>query len=359
MKRIALLTAVLGLFGCVHPIVHDVRTEAGRGLPRSFRTPRACQISVEPVVDRRPVNEVVEIDQAKVRYVLPLLIWFQWSSAGPIYANPAHYDANLVPSLQMLLGDVVKDSGVCSGAGRGYRVRAELLHLYGVSYMKNLAIATYGAAATALYNFYPTGFVTIRVSVVDAATSKVVGERILSETFLFNPAHPFLTTGHTAYGPGVRILNNRTQVAIIALRQAMVRLPYVVDQLLAQTVPDAEAAAPRKTFLLTRLTREYEFEEQVEAELETGRIIRDELVPRTFPVYSRPDEWVVARISPQGHWLTLQAYRDLLGQLGQRYKIESGANQSAALFRGVLARAPTAPPAEGTTPPPVGPTPVE
>jgi len=116
----------------------------------------------------------------------------------------------------------------------------------------------------------------------------------------------------------------------------MEKLPYIVDQMLAN---EPEALLPDdlnlETFTVLRLTGEYDFQEEMTIEYETGRILGDVIVRQALPVISKPNEWVVSPLSKDGHWLSDAQYQKLIEKLKEKYDVVYSKNLTAANFYGV------------------------
>ena len=340
--RVVLPLAAFGalLFGCVTPAVRDVVRDAQPRHLYRIAEPRGVHISVAPVVDRRPKMEVVSTNQTAPRYVVPVIIWNQWSTAGPVFGHPTHYGPNLIPGLRSLIHTTLRRGGLQSEGGQRYSLQAELHHFYGVNYNKKWFLFTPWSASSLIYSFFPLGYVGLSLRLVDPS-GKVVGARYLTESFLFNPFARRLTTRHSAYGPGVNIVDNRSMVPMIALQLMMNKLPAVVDQMLAERgASGAKDPTGHKTFKLIRLTREYDFQQEMVVEVESGRIISNKMVRRRIPILSRPGEWVVAPIAPSGRFMGSKEYARFVERIKQKYDVVFGSNLSAATFRGVRGATP-------------------
>lgn len=331
----ALLMFGTVFMGCIEPITRSVRSGAQPQV-KKLQSPSPYSVQVGPIVDRRPIYETEDFDQSGFRYFVPALIWWQWSTAGPIFANPKHYDLDLLSSLRGLMSDVINRSSLGSpNASVKYILKPELLHFYGVGYTKGMFIATMGAAAMNKFQFYPAGYVSLKLTLLDASTKKPVAIRYLSDTFLFNPVEPTLGTGHSAQGGmGMAIINNKSQVAILALKNAMQQLPETIGSMLADVGPGRGESAEPTHFMLVRLTDEYDFQEELVVEIASGRIVRNTLEKRTSPIASRPGEWIVSPIAADGHYMSAAEYVTFIEGLKTNYNIEFQGNLSAARYLG-------------------------
>ncbi len=177
--------------GCVKPYKGNILQGAMPGDLNKYVTKRACSIQVDPVADNRPDVEIRKFDQTKIQHLVLLLIWNQWASAGPVYGNTEYYDErdDLPSTLKLLMENVINDSGLCSNSGKRYILKPELLHYYGVMYNKesgNLFYGLFFISQTAVdYDFFPTGFAGLKLTLIDEESSRVVGTRYLSNSFLF------------------------------------------------------------------------------------------------------------------------------------------------------------------------------
>ena len=217
-KTLAILYLAALLAGCVGvPPVGDIMSE---GMPEgllTLRSPRNCALTVDLVEDLRPAMEVTATDQSKPRFFYTLLlIWTHWSTAGPVFQKPEYYDPTLMTSLGLLMEDVASKSNLCSGKGTPYTLKTKLLHYYGVSYNKSMFLISIGGGAVEIFGFFPTGHVSMELSLTEAS-GKTVAQSRISESFLFNPEHPLLSTEHNVHQGLVYNEANLNNVASIAL----------------------------------------------------------------------------------------------------------------------------------------------
>jgi hypothetical protein len=330
-KYTALLALII-IAGCVRPYIRTIRVD---GMPKleKFKSTRPCSITIDPIKDRRPLYETKNTSQEKTSYFWTILLWWQWASAGPRFCDTINYDSSLTTNMQLLMKDVIGQSNLASGQGPEYVIKPELLHYYGVSYTKNFFCASVGAAASVNYTFFPTGFMMMNVDVVEKNSGKLVGSRLLSGTFLFNPDDTGTSLSHTAQAGWTGSGFSSSRVAAVSLRKIMERLPLTVDQILSGQVPVTDTTQVPKSFTIIRLTSEYEFEERIVIEYETGRIIKDAITKRQLPIISRPDEWIVSPLDPTGHWMTPEQYKKYIDVLKQKYSgIVFKDNLNAAVF---------------------------
>jgi hypothetical protein len=283
------------------------------------------------------------------------------------------YAVDLTSDLGALLGTVLDEADICSGDGPRLTVRPTLRHYFGLAYEKSFGFATYGGGSFVQYGFWPVGQATLELELLDG--DRVLGSTVIDERYLFNPEDPGMSTAHTAVaGATHSIIEARKIVPRAALQRVLAEVPLAVDRMLAgvpgaqveqvappepplaltptaatgdppQAViaepplalpadPPAGPGADPPSFLVIRLTREYDFQEELRIETATGRIISDRVVRRRFPVFSAPDEWVVAPVGPDGHWLSDEAYRAMLARIEARYALDRTANGTAARFLG-------------------------
>lgn len=323
MNRFLFLLAVSS--GCVKPIPVDILSERPVSGP-AFQTPRACSIEVAPVVDRRPAHEVVGNGQTRLKYLVPLLIWFQWENAGPHYGNPELYAMDLLPDVGTLLRRTVESSGLCTGGGPTLTLRPTLDHYYGVSYQKSFSLATIGGAAVSAYDFHPAAEVTLTLQVFEG--DRLVGETSLTERYLYNPAD-----GLNTVGGNVGVSQARHRSPSFALHRVLDRVPNALDQLIAR-LDNAATPSSNATFLVVRVLREYDYVEELRIETATGRVISDRVVRNTLPPLGAVDEWVVAPVDSAGRWMSPQGYRAFITTLSRTYDVRFEGNLSAATFYG-------------------------
>ena len=336
LKTLIVASTLLGLWisGCATPIVRNIRAEAYVE-PSPPAVARPCSIDIAPLVDLRPEEETTKPNQVKPHHFVPAILWWQWGNAGPMFAKPEYYDHDLLTSMRALMETTLDESGVFAAQGPKYVLKARLHHYYGVGYQKEMAIVSAGAAMADHY-FFPTGHVGMELTLVEESSGREVATRYVSEAFLFAPDILGADTRHTAYGMSSNSLtDNRTLMATVALRRLMLRLPLIVDQMVAQ---EPAAALPMamspSQFVVERVTDEYDFVERMTIEYATGRVLRDEITRRKAPLVSKAGEWVVSPVAESGHWMSQQQYDDLLEVLARRYKVEIDDNLSAARFSG-------------------------
>ncbi len=302
---------------------------------RVFAAPRSCQLSVAKVVDARPVHErdPDERRQTAFQFMVPIGIWNEWAHAGPVYGDSAWYaEGGLLPDLATTLSRTLDASGLCDGSGIQMSLVVTLRHFYGVSYHEEHNAIAAGAALLITQDFHPSAQVAMTLEVQDAEGRTLTATDI-SESYLHNPDD--LDTGD---GESVAPLEG---AALVAAHRLMSRVPYAVDRILADVDGLATTGAPGSTFVVTRLTPEYDFVEEMAIDRDSGRIIRNQVVPRTLPVFSRPGEWVVAPLGADGHWMSASTYRRFVEDLDRDYRVAFGDNLSMATFRG---KRPVAPP---------------
>lgn len=328
------LLLALALAGCVKPVPVDILTM--RPATGRFGTPRACTLSVDAVVDRRPaVEQTPDSDGSTpaLRYLVPLLLINFWETSGPRYANPELYAHDMLPDLKTLLGRTLDASGLCAGAGPGLSLRPTLQHYYGLSYEKTLGVAGFGGGTSSVYAFFPAAQVVVDLELLQ--NGAVLDRVTLSERYLFNDRDVEMSTpAGTTSGSPLAIAQARTQAPKLALERLLLQVPDAVDRMLSR-VPGATIPPAEGSFLVVRLTREYDFQEEMRIETATGRIITDRVVRRRLPVLGAPGEWVVAPIDAAGRWLDPSAYARLVAQLGGTYKVAFDTNLSVASFGGV------------------------
>ena len=328
-------TMLLLLAGCVKPATGNILT--GTAITeKAFSVPRNCRIKVAAVEDGRSKVETTKTKQSNIVYMVPLIIWNQSAVAGPEYAEPVSYDADLIPNLQKLMTSIINSSGLCDDRGKTYLLQTKLVHYYGVSYIKASGFSMLLSNNFKKHEFFPTGHVTFQLTLIEEETSMVIDTQYVSESYLFNEFDPDLAVAHAIYLPTPDIIDNKSLVALVALKRLMEKLPYIVDQMLAnEQAVQIQDDSNIETFTVLRLTSEYDFQEEMTVEYETGRIIRDVIVRRALPVISKPDEWVVSPLSKSGHWLSDEQYQKLIEKLKEKYNVVYLKNLTAADFYGV------------------------
>lgn len=305
------------------------------GVIEWVKEPRACKIAVMDVTDARPVGEVTELNHRELRYLVPLLLINLWSGAGPVYLDLDLYaDQSIKQGVEGLLQRVVDQSGVFSGQGKTYDLSVRINHLYSVSYSKYAYLIGFGGSSIEKYKFFPCGHVELAVTLKDRQTGAVVGETLLTRSFLFNQKHPQLSCAHTAEQGVIAEEENRKGVLTIALRSAMIDLVTKLDQMVAADLPGPEVCAPPDVFRVMRLTDEYDFCEEMAIESATGLILFNRMRPYSGPVVSRPGDWIVSPRDERGLWMAPAQYRKVVGLLSTNFNVGFDGNQDAAFFRG-------------------------
>jgi len=345
MKQIISLNTlmlVLLLFligGCSPGFIGDIKKSSFPETRNTFKTLRNVQIVFDSIIDKRPTYEIKGKSFAGLYYLIPLIIFDSWSSSNSSYTSGENYDISLIPSLTELMQNVLLKSNVYStnNAPKKYFLKTELLHYYAFHYTKSSTWCIwiiYPVSTTNNdYYFFPTGFVSMKLTLTDSETMKPVSTRYISNGFMFNPNAEGLSNDNTAYGISQDKTEQCVQVASLALKDLMVSLPDVIDEMLAEQ-GNLTSNLEINTFKLIRLTNDYNFQEEVLVEYETGNILKSEVVKRKTPILSKPDEWIVAPVNDDGRYLSNAQYNDLIITLQQKYDVSFGSNLSAANFYG-------------------------
>jgi hypothetical protein len=329
---VRIVALLLVLSACVKPV--PVNLQAAHPDLHAFGGPRPCTLNVQPVEDRRPEVERSggEGGKPRFKYFVPALLWWQWAMAGPRVGQPELYAVDFLPDLNAVMKATMERSGVCAGGGPVASLKTSLRHYVGLSYQKVEQIVSYGAAAAVSYDFFPVAHVAMDF---ELATADGIVERFtLDGRYLFNPTDPGMSTKQPGVPGGTLPPAVSRQLAPrVALERMLAQLPDRVDRALAG-LGGAEAPAANDTFLVARLTREYDFVEEMVVETDTGRIVTDRVVRRRLPVLGAPDEWVVVPVDGNGRWLTNEGYATLVNRLRRNYQVEFDGNVSAAKFGG-------------------------
>lgn len=327
-KKLYILVPLLSLFvsGCLipKPFVRNIKSEAIPEEIHRYPAPRDCNIELKPTIDKRPSEGKTVTDYSKFTAFVPALIYFYAAKEGPIYAETKYYDSTLLESIDYLLKEQVARSNLSSGSGKTYTIQPELLHYYGVGYAKAYSQAIGKSSSSNTYAFFPTGYVAIKLSLLDE-NGKSIRSQVIQRTYLFNDKDEL----HKVFP------NNSTYIATKALTGVLKQFPQALDVLMSGDGSLPAEALSDDTFIITRLTKEYEYLEEVVIERSTQRILSTNMVERTAPIYSRPDEWVVAPYTQSGHWMNSQEYSKLLEKLKEQYDVGYGENISVASFYGV------------------------
>jgi len=332
--KLFVLLCYFALLGCTSSIDGNIYNDIMPNNIKVFDKPLNCQIEVDPIIDKRPLYETEELEHYKYRKIIPLLLFNYWDSAGPIFVNIENYDKDMKRNLQKLLTNTLQKSNICSeNSDNKYLLKPELIHFYSVSYYKYSTFLTVAAVDTT-YSFFPTGFICLKLTLINKNTSEVISEKYLSNAFLFNPLDETLSINQNAHGLK-HSYENKIGVSIISLTRTMKMLPTIVDEMLSKESLLTETNKKNTLFTLVRLTKEYDFQEEIVVDYKTGQIISNEIVLRNIPIISKPNECVVAPYLHSEHWLSFDEYRKLITKLQDKYDIRFNENITSANFYGV------------------------
>jgi hypothetical protein len=334
-----LMVIIIGFFsfnfGCI-AYKKDIKFDASPDKINECARPRDCTIDV-----KLSFTNLAEYDlyknyqgnQSGIYSCFPLLILYFWKTSGPVFSSHKEIDENINSNLQQLITDTIDRSKICSNTGKRYILKAKVLHLYGVNYSKKFYGATIGAYSGNYYNFFPTGFVSIKLMLIDPETEKILATNVISNTFLYNPGHPkFMYNSASGSSPNFDMESLRLDVACISLSQLMEELPLAVDQMLSNEKGLAVTSGEKfENFTIARMTKEYNFAEEVVVEYRTGKIISDNIVRRTYPVTSSPDEWFILPVQ-DGHWMEPDRYKKFISKLKGKYDVSFGDNLNVATY---------------------------
>ena len=141
------------LSGCASPIQHSLYQ--GR-LNKLQLAPRSVYIADIQVIDARPPEELEPLSP-QLRYLIPMIIWYQWATEGHVRPDPHLSSTDVVAEMKAVLRTAFHKSGLvaANGEGAGLRVTLRVQHLYGISHASTRAGVTLGAASVSRRDFRP------------------------------------------------------------------------------------------------------------------------------------------------------------------------------------------------------------
>lgn len=329
----AIALAAVFLVGCLplpHPTLQDGKIDEvllGR---------RAIRLAGVEVTDARPAEELLPLS-AKVRYVVPLVLWNQWASEGHLRPDAALYTKDLGGDMTALVNRAFAGSGLFAPEGKGeaLHIKLRINHLYGVTHLASTNyLSVFGSLRTRTFGAY--GYAEAHIEVADAA-GRVIGTREVVGTF-----DPNL---RDLAAPG---LGGMVAVAALRGRPLLVRAAAEAAGNLASNVvravdlivadyrrPTPLAVEAMKTFFIARAVPEGPFIEVAEVDIDTGKIVSDAVVPRWMEPYSAINEWVVDPYHGGHVRLTQDEYDALVRRLKVTYDVRYVTDVRAAHFFGV------------------------
>ena len=322
-------------------------------------TAKDCAIVVEPVEDKR-VKDVYNADWSMGAGFYVLL---SSSQEGPIFSK-AETLTNM-KGLGKAMQVVLDESGLFSGKGKKYTLQTELMFFYGVSFYYRYAFDLYIVVHNT-FRFAPTGYVGMKLTLMDE-NKNIVSERYVDKSFLLNlqvvsntnyaqigyeGGYPekvivneylmAIPTGQRAgladiagYEAYTGVFSNTLDLMpLVCLKQIFEELPYTVAEMIADEDVGAITPLTLESFSVIRMTREYDFVEEVVVDYKTGDVVSAKMIRRTFPVCSKPDEWVVSPVQ-KGYYLSASEYKEFVGALAKKYNVGFDKNLTAANFYGI------------------------
>jgi len=290
-------------------------------------------IRITEVQDKRPVKWKDE-NMYRTKGFVPLIFWYYTWGSGPTFTNPKNTDTKYPKNFKHLISKTLKDSNLFSPSGPYYDVSVEVLHFYGTSYQKRdfLFATFYGGSSDV--SFWPAGYISMKLTVVNPKTKEVVSKKVISNTYLLNPKDKNMSTLCNAYGP-VHMEKNVVHVAMTSMRRLLRRLPYEIERMIETEDKTVQVNVEKpKTFYISRLTKEYDFHECLTVEYETGNVVTGKIEKRKLPIVSKPQEWIVLPFL-EGHYLNRKEYELLLNTINKKYKLSREENATCAVFHGV------------------------
>jgi len=340
IKNSLLFLLILLIGGCAKPFIGDIKKSAFPETMSTYKTTRNVQVQIDSIIDKRPLYELRGKTFEGIYYIIPLVILDFWSSANSTYTPSKRYDETLLPSMNDLMKNILTKSNISSNnnASKQYILKTELLHYYAFHFEKSntsvIYFLVYYWAKSKAYYYFPTGFASLKLTLIDKSTMNPVSTRYISNGFLFNEASEGLSTEQTAEGG---LTQNKDEqcviVATTALKGLMSRIPDAIDEMLSEQ-DNLSLNSSINTFKLIRLTNDYNFQEEVLVEYETGNILKSEIIKRKSPIISKPNEWIVAPVNDEGHYLSSTQYNKMISMLQQKYDVKFESNLSAANFYG-------------------------
>jgi hypothetical protein len=332
LSHVTFLALALAGAGCA-PMQRSLRDASVAAIPAGER---AAHLGAVEVIDARPPDELRELTP-DVRYVVPLIVWNQWATEGHLRPEARLYSPDTARELSLVVTDAFAKSGIASsdGAGPAFRLEIKLRHLYGITHASQIAIATIGAASTAVRTFAPYGYAAAEVTVLDGQ-GHVIGSR--SVVGAFDPNLSDLSGGGQLSAKNVT--DELTAAAVQASGSLATNIVRAVEPMLGR-YPARKPFDPQavSTFFICRPVREGAFLEVASVRIDTGEILEDVVVPRWMEPYAAVDEWVVdpylrGGAGRGGVRLTQEEYEQLVARLQERYDVRYVSDVRTAHFFG-------------------------
>jgi hypothetical protein len=313
---------------------------------------RNCSFEVAPLVDERSKDLKGDKSQGWFAPVIPILL-MGWGDEGPIFTDSdKEVPKTVVTVFKKHLEDTIAESGYFSNAGKAYVVTATLKQFYSVRWEKTESWFSAGASSEQVYKLWPLGYISIAVKVTDKLSGKMIGERLVTRSFLYTPdifydktyndikLHLSGTTTADVtlekvlggdYGtPDYTIMPSLAQAAVgsIVMRDFLYELPVVLDEIVANDAPIA--AGDGTSFTMGRLCDDYRFQEIAVVDIDSGKVVSSEIKRRIYPIVSAPGQWVVLPVAG-GHWMSDDDYARLLRRLAGKFDLDLKSNLNVAV----------------------------
>lgn len=341
--RIILLTAfsLLIFVGCyTSKTIKNIKEDAFPENIQKCHQSKDRPVFFSQIIDKRPLNETKKFNHVKIKLLIPLILYWNQISKGPLYANPKYYDQDLLQSLRYLLYSVIDSSRIATITNDSiqakYTVKTELMHYYGVGYIeKNLSwlLASYSQFKT---SFYPTGHIALKITLIENPTKKVLSSKYLSESYLHNPDISGVPIEKVEHFWTLSDTDARTSIATKTLKRLLYKFPFEIDEMISNYEEnEINKFDSIQHFTILRLTKEYDFLQEVKIDYSTGKILSDTTVFRYLPIISKPQEWIVSPISSDGHYMNNHQYLKFIEVLKRKYNVSIDRNLNAANFYGI------------------------
>jgi hypothetical protein len=335
-SRCALLCALLSGLACA-PIVPSLVTGQ---LETPKVEPRDIEISEIEVVDGRAEADKQALSP-QTRIVLPLLLWWQWASAGDVRPDAQQYTSDLSGDVRTLIEQALEQSGMLSPSpsarARKLKLKVVVQQLYGITHVDSSTLITVFTAGTDDRIFAPYGYASARVQLLDENGKELAALHVQGSS---DPDLESLLL------PGASPDALEAQLLVAAARATgslATRIVLALEPLLSDDAVEtrAERYEQRSSFFISRLLDDGAFLEVASVETASGRVLSDTVVKRWMEPYCAPGEWVLDPYQGGRARLSTEQYQRLVVHLGGAYDVRFVSDVNTAHFFGTRAVAPS------------------
>jgi hypothetical protein len=317
-----LFAAAAPLVGCVS-IPPPTLRGAPIASPTTQRTPRA-RVAIESIRDLRPIEEHVG-DTAHTKLFVFFVFGFHKSTEGNALTGDEDVSRDATGELRALASDWLATSKVArvvDSADADFGLELDVEHLYASRFRAgSVTVIASGkhhstVAAASLDEHAIYGDVTLHARLFDRrdGTRRLVWDEHVSGYAQGNPPRdPIAETRATVQAAVGDALDTLDQ-----------RLGAVLDRLAigpSGAPRSAHAEATQPTFVVERMSRLRDYLERVTIDTASGVVARHEIVDAPDRYASRPGDWLLSRVTSDGHWLDDDAYDRLTIALADRYDL--------------------------------------